>query len=104
MWRSSGKVEKAHFASQRAGIEDILGLRIEGAFLQIDPCIPKHWPGFELTLQRGGDCYEIVVENPDGVCRGVVRADCDGAVLAERPLRVAIRGDGKTHKIRVRLG
>ena len=89
---------------QRAGIEDILGLRIEGAFLQIDPCIPKHWPGFELTLQRGGDRYEIVVENPDGVCRGVVRADCDGVALAERPLRVAVRSDGKTHKIRVRLG
>lgn len=100
IWRSSGKVEKAHFASQRAGIEDILGLRIEGAFLQIDPCIPKHWPGFELTLQRGGDRYKIVVDNP----AGVVRADCDGVALAERPLRVAIRSDGKVHKIRVRLG
>jgi cyclic beta-1,2-glucan synthetase len=89
---------------QRAGIEDILGLRIEGAFLQIDPCIPKHWPSFELTLQRGGARYEIVVVNPDGVCRGVVRADCDGVALSERPLRFSVRGEGQTCKIRVQLG
>ena len=89
---------------QRAGIEDILGLRIEGVWLRLDPCIPRHWPGFELTLHHGGAVYEFAVENPDGVCRGVARADCDGVALAVRPLRIAVRGDGKTCKIRVRLG
>ena len=89
---------------QRAGIEDILGLRIEGAWLRLDPCIPRHWSGFELTLRHGGAVYEFIVENPDGVCRGVARADCDGVALAVRPLRIAVRGDGKTCKIRVRLG
>ena len=29
---------------QRAGIESILGLRIRGEFLLLDPCIPKSWP------------------------------------------------------------
>ena len=57
-----------------------------------------------MTLRHGGAVYEFVVENPDGVCRGVVRADCDGVVLSERPLRIAVRGDGQTHKIHVWLG
>ena len=89
---------------QRAGIEDILGLRVAGVLLYLDPCIPRNWPGFELTLRHGGDTYEFVVENPDGVCRGVLRADCDGVALPDRPLRVTVRGDGKTHRVRVRLG
>jgi len=89
---------------QRAAIEDLLGLRIAGQFLHLDPCIPKHWPGFELTLRHGGAVYEFIVENPDGVCRGVVRADCDGVALSERPLRIAVQGDGRTHKISVQLG
>ena len=35
---------------QRAGVESILGLRIRGAFLHLDPCIPKSWPSFEMTV------------------------------------------------------
>ena len=33
----------------RAGLESILGLRFEGSFLHLDPCIPNGWPGFEVT-------------------------------------------------------
>ena len=35
----------------RAGLEWILGFRLEGATLVIDPSIPKSWPGFEITFQ-----------------------------------------------------
>ena len=31
---------------QRAGVESILGLRLRGDALELDPCIPKSWPGF----------------------------------------------------------
>ena len=89
---------------QRAGVESILGLRIEGEWLRIDPCIPKHWPGFEMVLKHRGDQYEIIVENPDGVCRGIARADLDGVDAPARPLRIAIAGDGKAHVVRIRLG
>ena len=37
---------------QRAGIESILGLRIRGAALHLDPCIPKSWARFEMTVRR----------------------------------------------------
>ena len=46
---------------QRAGVESILGLRIRGAFLHLDPCIPKSWATFEMTVRRQSAQYEITV-------------------------------------------
>ena len=59
----------------RAGIEGILGIRREGAFLIVDPCIPAAWPGFEATVRLGATRYDIHVENPSGSGRGISRAD-----------------------------
>ena len=88
----------------RAGIESILGLRRQGAFLLLDPCIPRHWPGFEIVYRHGTARYEIVVENPHGVSRGIATAELDGLSLSERPLRVLLADDGKTHELHVVLG
>src|SRR4029077_13546988 len=71
----------------RAGLEAILGFRLRGNTLFVDPCLPKAWPGFEIVYRRrsaGGATtrYEIAVENPRAVNRGVVAVEVDGAVLA----------------------
>src|SRR6202000_1861973 len=63
----------------RAGIESILGLRIKGDLMEIDPCIPRYAPGFEMTLRYRGSVYEMSIHNPEGVARGVVAAELDGA-------------------------
>jgi cyclic beta-1,2-glucan synthetase len=89
---------------QRAGIESILGLRLQGESLQLDPCIPTTWPRFELTLRYRTARYEIIVENPDAVSRGIARAEFDDTAIVERPLRVPLQDDGITHCLRVRLG
>jgi cyclic beta-1,2-glucan synthetase len=89
---------------QRAGVESILGLRIEGGTMRLDPCIPKSWPGFEMAFRHGSSRYEIGVENPDGVQRGVAFAELDGVTVAARPLSIALRDDGAVHQLRVRLG
>ena len=39
--------------------------------LEIDPCIPKGWDGFTLTRQWRGAQYDITVENPEHVSKGV---------------------------------
>jgi cyclic beta-1,2-glucan synthetase len=88
----------------RAGIESILGLTRHGAFLTLDPCIPKHWPGFELTYRHGTARYDIVVENPQGLCRGITSAKLDGLPLPQAPLRIPLADDGKVHKVEVVLG
>lgn len=89
---------------QRSGIESILGLRLEGAQIHIDPCIPSHWPRYSMTLRHGSARYEIAVENPDGVSRGVVKATCDGLIVETRPLRLPLVDDGKAHHVKVWLG
>ena len=89
---------------QRAGIESILGLRIEGSVLCVDPCVPKTWQHFEMTVRFRSAHYEITVENPAGVCRGVVAATVDGMVVGERPLGLKMLDDGATHHVLVRLG
>jgi cyclic beta-1,2-glucan synthetase len=89
---------------QRAGVECILGLRIHGAYLHIDPCIPKSWASFEMTVRRQSARYEITVQNPAGVSRGVCFAEMDGVEIAERPLRLRIADDGAVHRVLVKLG
>ena len=87
----------------RAGLEWILGLRKRGSALQIDPCIPRTWKGFEITVRHGRTIYRITVENPKGVCRGVSWISLDGAQLSGEPL-VPLTDDGREHQVRVVLG
>jgi len=89
---------------QRAGIESILGLRLEGATMHLDPCIPVSWPGFAMTLRHGSARYEIAVENPDGASRGIRSATLDGVAVDERPLSLPLADDGAVHEVRLVLG
>lgn len=89
---------------QRAGVESILGLRLMHDRLTLNPCIPASWSGFEISIRRGRAHYEIVVENPQGVQRGVTSAELDGAPVDAKPLSIPLADDGVVHRLRVRLG
>lgn len=88
----------------RAGLEWILGCRMLGARLLLNPCIPHEWPVFEVTLQYGGSSYKITVENPRGVNRGVAELTLDGVALAVEPALIPLLDDGATHQVRAVLG
>jgi cyclic beta-1,2-glucan synthetase len=90
----------------RAGIEAILGLRVKGGSLVIDPCIPAAWPGFEMTLRYRGATYDISIRNPDGVSRGVIAAQLDGETqaLLLGKARLQLSADSGTHTIVVTMG
>ncbi|MDP4302789.1 GH36-type glycosyl hydrolase domain-containing protein [Leptothrix discophora] len=53
----------------RAAIESILGLQMHATRFSLDPSLPSHWPGAELTLRRGGLtlAFEIRRVNGDDV-------------------------------------
>ena len=85
----------------RVGVEGILGFRLLGGRLALDPCIPKGWPGFELTYRHGPATYRVVVENPEGVERGVVSVTLDGQAVEGGEIPLADTG---THEVRVTLG
>jgi cyclic beta-1,2-glucan synthetase len=87
---------------QRAGVESILGLRLENDVLCLDPCIPKTWPHFEMTVRFRSAHYVILVKNPDGVRRGIVAITVDGAAVVPRSFKM--QDDGLTHYVLVRLG
>jgi len=82
-------------------VRDILGLRTVAEngqrFLVIDPCIPKHWSGYALRYRLGRTTYQIKVENPRGVNRGVARVSLDGTALVE--LRMPVTDDGLEHEV-----
>ena len=87
----------------RAGLEWILGLRIRGGELVIDPCIPRTWRTYSMAYQHGSTRYDISVENPDGVARGVSILELDGERQASGN-SIALQDDGRPHQVRVVLG
>ncbi len=92
----------------RTGIEWILGFRVEGNTLVLDPCIPKAWPGFEVLFRHGSSTYEITVENPSRTGHGIDSVNLDGVdlptALISRRAEIPLAADGATHHIRVLLG
>ncbi|MFO1153283.1 MAG: glucoamylase family protein [Rhodospirillales bacterium] len=89
----------------RAGIEWILGFRLKGKTLHIDPCIPSDWPGFKLTFRYHSARYEILVDNPERVCRGVRVLRVDGhPFAADGTTGIPLVDDGATHTVDVVLG
>jgi cellobiose phosphorylase len=86
----------------RVGIEAILGLTRRADGLRVDPCVPRHWPQYEMTLKLPRAEYRIAVENPEFVSRGVRLVELDGAEQASGI--VPILSDGRVHQVRVVLG
>ncbi|PYN82661.1 MAG: glycosyl transferase [Candidatus Rokuibacteriota bacterium] len=87
----------------RAGLESILGFRLRGARLVIDPCIPRAWHGFEMVFRYRSARYDLVVENPRGVSRGVSSVEVDG-VSIDGDLTIGLADDRATHRVRIVLG
>ena len=87
----------------RVGVEAMLGITLENGALHIDPCMPRSWPGYRGRASRPPTPRsEIVVENPDGVNRGVHLIEVDGAASADG--LVPLAGMSGRHEVRVVLG
>ena len=88
----------------RAGLESILGFRLQGEMLSMDPCIPKAWPEFEIVFRHRTATYDIRVANPQRVSRGIAHATLDGVALQGPHVLFALADDGKTHAVNILLG
>ncbi|MGI8427666.1 MAG: GH36-type glycosyl hydrolase domain-containing protein [Actinomycetota bacterium] len=86
----------------RAGLESILGFKLQGERLMVDPCVPRWWRDFEITYRRGRTTYRIKVENPLGVSRGVATVELDGTLQPND--EIPLTDDDQTHTVRVVLG
>jgi cyclic beta-1,2-glucan synthetase len=88
----------------RTGLEWILGFRLRGTALIMDPCVPTSWPGFTIAFKYLSAHYDITVENPNGVSRCVSRISLDGQVLHTTDGRIPLADDGAHHSVEVVLG
>ncbi|QFY43521.1 phosphorylase [Candidatus Methylospira mobilis] len=87
----------------RAGMESILGLQVRAGKLVFDPCIPKAWRDYSMVYQHETTRYDIAVENPNGVMRGVVSTELDSE-YQKNSNSITLQDDGRVHRVRVVLG
>lgn len=86
----------AYFSATRY----MLGIRPDFEHLTIDPCIPADWKEFSAVRRWRGAEYDIHVENPDGVMKGVRGLYLDG----EKVDRIPVMAQGSRHDVRVVMG
>jgi cellobiose phosphorylase len=86
----------------RVAVEAIIGLRVRGESLSIDPSVAAAWPGFEIAYRRGSTNYQVRVDNSSGTGRGVRSVTVDGKPADG--LAIPLHDDGRTHDVRVVLG
>jgi len=86
----------------RAWVEEVLGVKICGKQMRVDPVIPGWWKGFSLRYRHGEATYEIQVENPEGREHGVSCVEMDGRRLSDKVIlleRTLVK-----HRVLVRMG
>lgn len=88
----------------RAGLEWILGFRLRGTTLVIDPCVPTSWPRFDIAFRYRSARYAIAVLNPNGVSRGVSSVSVDGKAFLTGGAGIPLSDDGAQHVVEVVLG
>jgi cellobiose phosphorylase len=72
----------------RVWLEEVLGFKLRGDRLFIEPVLPDHWPGYTLTFRYGQTEYRIEVET--------------GGQPSNPEIRLV--DDQQSHTIRVRTG
>ncbi|MCI8566012.1 MAG: N,N'-diacetylchitobiose phosphorylase [Lachnospiraceae bacterium] len=87
----------SYFAATRY----LLGIRPQFDGLLVDPCIPSQWDHFEVTRTWRGAVYQIAVDNPDHVEKGVVCVRCNGETVDGR---IPPQPAGSINKIVVKMG
>ena len=63
----------------------------------------KAWRGYSLSYRHQNTRYEITVENPDAVARGIALVELDGQRQSDGN-GITLQDDGQLHRVRVVLG
>lgn len=83
----------------KAGIEYILGLRIQNETLSIKPSIPEDWKEYSIRYEYKTSIYNIKVKNPDRKKTGVEKFIVNGIEIEEK--QVKLIDNGKINEIEV---
>jgi cyclic beta-1,2-glucan synthetase len=86
----------------RVWIEEVLGLKKRGDRVTVDPVIPDWWDGFKIRFRHGEAIYEVEVQNPDHVQRGIAWAELDGQTVEDGT--ITLDPEPVKHTLRIQLG
>ena len=78
----------------------ILGIKPTYEGLEINPCIPSAWKEYRVKRKFRGSTYDIIIQNPNGVCKGVHSMLVDGKAIANN----VVKHQPGHHQILVTLG
>lgn len=84
----------------KAGIEYILGMKIENGYLEISPCIPKEWKEYQIQYKWQESVYNIKVKNPNSKNTGVTKVLLDGVEVKNK---IKLDGNRRIYNIEVSL-
>lgn len=86
----------------KVALEYILGFRKNGNVLVIDPCIPHSWNEYYIFYKYENTKYNIKINNPDGVSKGVKSIWVDGSISSGNCVNLV--NDGVEHNVEVYMG
>ncbi|MBY9012333.1 MAG: glycosyl transferase [Candidatus Lokiarchaeota archaeon] len=86
----------------KAATDWILGTRPEFHGLIIDPCIPKKWNKFRVIRHFRKAIYDIHVQNPEHLSKGIKEVRVDNQIQENNLLPVF--KDGKKHIAEIKMG
>jgi len=82
-------------------LESLLGLRLEGDRLRIEPCLPADWDGFKLSYRYRETRYTLVVTQQASETDSEPRVTLDGVQQAD--LTIPLIDDRRQHAVEVML-
>ena len=85
----------------KAGIEYILGLKVENGYLSILPCIPKNWKEYQMQYKWQNSIYKITVKNPDG--KNIFESGTSKVTLNGNEVENHIKLDGSRNEYEIKV-
>jgi cyclic beta-1,2-glucan synthetase len=85
----------------RLGVERLLGITRFGDCLEIHPCIPTSWKGYQINYRFGKTLYHIRIENLPGGSDKVDQITIDGRKTVD--LKIPLQDDGQTREVVVTM-
>ena len=83
----------------KAGIENIIGFKIQKNKIYIEPCIPTEWKEYDIRYRYNKSIYNIKVKNPNGKNVGTEKIVVDGKEIKEKFINLV--DDNNIHSIEI---
>jgi cellobiose phosphorylase len=81
--------------------QHILGIQPDYDGLIVNPCVPNSWSGFKIIRKFRGTTFNIAIQNPNHISRGVKELWIDGIKIEGNKIPVQ---DKKECNVKVVLG